>query len=216
MSWPAVDSCSVAAAQWVSVDGGASFAFPVNLGSRLVPRSQGQVAVGSMVLRFKLSVGREAEREVKFHRAHRRSAVWRPRLLGPEDSSAKTEIAVALHEQKNKNGHRGVGVGEASHAGPELRRLRRGCDRNVVPRVGDKEDVAVTNDEEDVPVSALETPATQPASFVPTWADFLELATVAMLSNAVPRPGVLQSLGSLQSIPRRELRDRHDRGRRWR
>ena len=60
-----------------------------------------------------------------------------------------------------------------------------GCALNsdsVVPRAGDREDVVVTNDEEDVPVSTLVTPVTQPVSFVPTWAD----------SPKVPRPRVLQ------------------------
>ena len=38
---PEVDSCSVTAAQWLSVDSGAAGVFPVNLGARRVPAGSG-------------------------------------------------------------------------------------------------------------------------------------------------------------------------------
>ena len=53
---------------------------------------------------------------------------------------------------------------EASHPGPELRRLRRGSVRNVVPRVGDR-DVVVTDDEDDVPSEPRT--VTMPSELVP-------------------------------------------------
>ena len=67
-----------------------------------------------------------------------------------------------------------VRVGEASHPGPEFRRLRRGSVRNVVPRVGD-----VTDDEDDIPLSAIMIPVTQPVSFGPMWIDSPEERIVA-------------------------------------
>ena len=50
-------------------------------------------------------------------------------------------------------------MGEASHPGPEFRRLRRGSVRNVVPRARDRV-VDVTDDEDDIPLSAVMTPVT--------------------------------------------------------
>ena len=83
-------------------------------------------------------------------------------------------------------------MGEASHPGPEFRRLRRGSVRNVVPRVEDR-DVDVTDDEDDIPLSAMMTPVTQPASFVPTWIDSPE--RVIARSDWSP-PQVIRDRGS--------------------
>ena len=77
-------------------------------------------------------------------------------------------------------------MGEASHPGPEFRRLRRGSVRNVVPRVGDR-DVDVMDDEDDIPLSAVTTPVTQPASLVPTWIDSAEECIFARSDWSAPQ-----------------------------
>ena len=120
----------------------------------------------------------------------------------------------------SRYGHRGSRVGEATHPGPRLRSnlLKReglgfrrsrsrptqvdsdreplvsssGCAFSsdcVAPRPRDRED---SNDEEDLPLSTLVTPVSQPASLMPTWVD----------SPEDPRPKVLLAVSS--SIPGRK------------
>ena len=54
----------------------------------------------------------------------------------------------------------------------------------MVPRVGDRVDV--TDDEDDIPLSAMMIPVTQPVSFGPTWIDSPEERIVARSDGSPP------------------------------